>query len=162
MGQRRGERRGEETEVQIVGDSDKIGNRDLWASLRELEASAFPKRCRSCGRMYQNAEEFGATTLPLTPTRVGLVPSQDDDGRAILELHRNCECGSTLMEFFAERRDTSPAGEARRLRFGILLDELTERGIARDVARAELLKVVRGGRSELLEQLEAAERGKGG
>ncbi|MCK9987662.1 MAG: hypothetical protein AzoDbin1_04134, partial [Azoarcus sp.] len=42
------------------------------------------------------------------------------DGQVIVELFRNCVCGSTLMDCFRDRRDTSEAGLRRRARFGEL------------------------------------------
>lgn len=68
--------------------------------LRELEALAFPKRCACCAREYATATEFIAATLALPSDCRGLKLSQDDDGNPIVELFRNCDCGSTLMESF--------------------------------------------------------------
>ncbi|HTY98892.1 MAG TPA: oxidoreductase [Rhodocyclaceae bacterium] len=131
------------------------GRLDFYAGLRELAESAFPKRCRNCGRTYQNAGEFVAATQPLAPDRSGLKQSRDDDGRAIVELFRNCVCGSTLMDSFNDRRDLSDVGAGRRRRFDELLAYLAEKGIAGTIARQELLKVLRGEASELLRGIAA-------
>lgn len=133
--------------------------RDFYSGLRELAESAFPKRCRNCGRTYQNAAEFVAATEPLAADKSGLKQSLDDDGRAIVELFRNCVCGSTLMDCFNDRRDFSEAGLRRRQRFGELLAHLESQGLDPAIARSELLKVLRGQGSEILRRYAAPGRG---
>lgn len=135
-------------------ESTPLGSRDedawLYAGLRELAADAFPKRCAMCGRNYASVEDYFRQTGRVAGGRSGLKQSYDDDGHVIVEVFRNCVCGSTLMDCFNNRRDTSEAGERRRARFAELLDSLTARGLAREIARAELLKILRGGTSEIL------------
>lgn len=134
-----------------------IDSQHFYAGLRELAESAFPKKCRNCGRIYQTAAEFVAATQPLAPDKSGLKQSLDDDGRAIVELFRNCVCGSTLMDCFNDRRDLSEAGLRRRQRFGELLEYLHGQGLPRLTARDELLKVTRGQPSELLRDLKVTQ-----
>lgn len=122
----------------------------LFEGLTELAASAFPKRCASCGRVYETAAEYLLSTRPISERRSGLKQSMDDDGSVIVEAFRNCECGSTLMDVFNNRRDLSEAGARRRARFAELLDYLVAQSLDREVARAELLKVLRGEGSEIL------------
>lgn len=86
-----------------------------------------------------------APTVAIRPDRSALKASEDDGG-VILELFRNCVCGSTLLDFFSDRRDTGPAGLKRRERFGELMTFLTNSGLDVGIARAERLKVLRGGR----------------
>lgn len=124
---------------------------DLFAGLRELAESAFPKRCRACGREYANAAEFVAATRPPRPGCSGLKQGHDDDERLIVEVFRNCQCGSTLMESFGNRRDLGPEGIKRRRRFEQLLGYLLARGVAAEIAHAELLKVMRGEANTLLQ-----------
>ena len=126
---------------------------DLFTGLKALVNSSFPKRCSCCGRVYESAEEFFRETQKVREGRNDLKPATEEDGTRILEVFRNCVCGSTMMEFFGDRRDTSAAGEERRKRFGVLLDQLAERGVDRAVGKQELLKLVRGQRSELIESL---------
>lgn len=133
--------------------SGEEGHTAFFDGLRALAEASFPKRCASCGRVYETAEQFLAETAPLRPDRSGLRAGEDDDGRTIVEAFRNCVCGSTLMDVFSDRRDLSPAGARRRERFGALVEYLAARGIDRVAARAELLKVMRGEHSELLAQL---------
>lgn len=125
-------------------------DKELFKGLKELAEAAFPKHCKSCGRTFQTAAEFVAQTVPVRAGKSGLKKSVDDDGNSIVELFRNCVCGSTLMDFFSDRRDLSDAGLARRNKFGELLDHLIEKGFDRLVARAELLKVLRGEKSDIL------------
>lgn len=123
---------------------------DLYAGLQEIAAGAFPKRCTSCGRSYVNTEDYVRQTGRVANGRSGLKQSIDDDGHVIVELFRNCVCGSTLMDCFGDRRNNSDAGQKRRTRFGELLDSLVARGLARELARTELLKVLRGEPSAIL------------
>lgn len=126
---------------------------DLFSGLKALVDSSFPKRCSCCGRVYASADEFFRETQKIRPDSRDLKPATEDDGTRILEVFRNCVCGSTLMEFFGDRRDASPAGEERRKRFGVLMDQLVGRGVDRVVAKQELLKVVHGQRSEIIDAL---------
>lgn len=124
----------------------------LFADLQALANTAFPKRCNTCGRVFNTPEEFVRETESIRGVS-GFKSACDDDGRPMVELFRNCPCGSTLMDAFRDRRDTSEAGLRRRTKFGELVERLVVRGIARDVARAELLKILRGEGSELLSQV---------
>ena len=125
----------------------------LLAGLRELSASAFPKRCATCGRVYHSADEYARLTHRINAQASGLKQARNDDGTPMVELFRNCECGSTLMDAFCDRRNPTPEGVRRRARFGELLDYLVTRGMDRPTARDELLKVMRGEPSPLLRNL---------
>lgn len=122
----------------------------LFAGLKELAHGAFPKRCANCGRLYESAVDYLQATQPIKPEISGLKQSQDDDGSVIVEVFRNCACGSTLMDIFNNRRDVSEAGLYRRRRFGELLDYLVKEGLEAGLARGELLKVLRGEGSPVL------------
>jgi hypothetical protein len=124
----------------------------FFKDLHALAQSAFPKRCANCGRQYETAEAFLAETRQIAPDRSGLKASEDDDGKSIVEAFRNCVCGSTLMDFFSDRRDLSAAGLARRQTFAELQAYLVSQGLEQAVARAELLKVLRGESSEILKR----------
>jgi hypothetical protein len=107
--------------------------------LRALVEASFPKRCRNCGKVYPTAADF------LEQTRgTGLKQSLDDDDRTIVEVYRNCACGSTLMDFFSNRRDESPHGDRRRSLFNQKLAQLERTGMSRAEARDYLLKLLRG------------------
>jgi hypothetical protein len=138
-----------------LSQSPSTDDEALFANLRALGESTFPKRCRNCGRSYATAVEFTAATSALSPDRSGLKQSHDEDGKAIVELFRNCVCGSTLMDGFHNRRDSSPAGLRRRQRFDELLRLMQERGIDGAVASRELLKLMRGQKSELMGLIKA-------
>lgn len=123
---------------------------EIFAGLQELVAATFPKRCRNCGREYISATEFFAATSAVRPNCSGLKLSRDDDDNPVVELFRNCECGSTLMENFNDRRDLTAAGIKRRRRFNEMLAHLVSRGVAREIANAQLLKLLRGQPNTLL------------
>lgn len=132
------------------GQSDHGIDAGLYSGLQELAASAFPKRCPACGRSYRDAADYVAQTLHVANGSSGLKQAVDDDGQVIVELFRNCVCGSTLMDSFRNRRDCSEAGQRRRTRFAEVLATLVARGIERSQARTELLKVLRGEPSPIL------------
>ncbi|WP_127478041.1 oxidoreductase [Sulfurivermis fontis] len=132
----------------MVDDPDS----DLFVGLQELSAGAFPKVCPNCGRTYENLAQFLELTVP-AGGRSGLKAALDDDDRPVVELFRNCVCGSTLMDFCRSRRDESQDGQRRRATFNRMLDVLVRRGLAREVAHRELLKLTRGERSEMIDSL---------
>lgn len=123
---------------------------DLYAGLRILLEAAFPKRCRTCGREYANAAEFIAATQPVRRDHTGLKQSLDDDGKRIVELFRNCACGSTLLESFFDRRGLSDADTERRQHFEGLLKKLVEAGVEAGFARIELRKLMRNQPNEVV------------
>lgn len=127
-----------------VNQPGQTDDEALFANLRALEESTFPKHCGTCGRRYETAAEFAAATSALSPDRSGFKETRDEDGKPIIELFRNCVCGSTLMSDFHDRRDSSPVGEHRRRLFNELLRQLLERGIDGTGAREQLLKLMRG------------------
>lgn len=133
----------------------------FFHDLRALAESAFPKHCPSCGRRFATAGEFLQATMPISAAKSGLKQAYDEDDRPIVELFRNCPCGSTLMDYFTDRRDQSEAGVRRRKRFGALLDFLVSQGVERQLARVELIKVLRGQNSELLARFKPPGRQKG-
>jgi len=124
----------------------------FFKDLQSLAESAFPKHCANCGRTYETAEDFLEQTQHIAPKKSGLKSSTDEDGTIIVEAFRNCVCGSTLMDFFSDRRDVSPRGLARRKKYGELLDYLISEGLEATIARNELLKVLRGEKSEILKK----------
>lgn len=124
--------------------SERSFDQELFAGLRQLTDSAFPKRCGTCGREYRNAAEFFAATRPTQTESSGLKQSRDDDGSTIVDLFRNCVCGSTLLESFWNRRNLSEAGMARRTQFEDLIGRLVATGCDARFARFELVKFVRG------------------
>lgn len=125
---------------------------ELFKNLKALSNASFPKRCAMCSREYASVQEYVEKTQDVSG-QSGLKKGYDDDDRPIVELFRNCVCGSTLMDCFSDRRDASDAGLKRRELFGKLIGLLTEKGVESVVARQELLKVMQGEPSEVLEKL---------
>lgn len=126
---------------------------ELFAGLQALSESAFPKQCRVCERVYRSPDDFFAHSRPLGDRHSGLKSSFDDDDRPIVELFRNCDCGSTLMDFFEDRRDTSARGLKRREVFGKMLALLENRGLPPEQSRPELKGLMNGRPSSLLEAM---------
>jgi len=125
-------------------------NEDIYAGLRQLADSAFPKRCKLCGREYKNPAEFLVATRPVKSNSSGLKQSHDDEGHEIVELFRNCVCGSTLLENYWNRRDLTDAGIMRRKRFQDMVGKLIAKGCPEESVRSELLKFMRGQPNELM------------
>lgn len=132
--------------------SDANQTMTLFDGLRALSNASFPKKCASCGREYASVEEYVRKTGDVSG-KSGLKKGYDDDDNPIVELFRNCVCGSTLMDCFSDRRDLSDGGSKKRELYGKLLDMLLAKGIAVDAARGELLKVLKGETSPVLEKL---------
>ncbi|WP_053981948.1 hypothetical protein [Marinagarivorans algicola] len=133
-----------------------INDPKLFAGLTALAESSFPKTCNTCGRNYPDVESFISQTQGLIG-HSGLKASTGDTGAPLVELFRNCVCGSTLLDLFNDRRDISNEGIERRLRFDQLLRYLEARNIPRLQARSEILKVLHGEGSKLLSQLPPSE-----
>ena len=106
-----------------------------------LQAEAFPKQCRNCGKVYANEQQFLAETSAAAHASSDIRPERDnDDSNVYLEVFRNCSCGSTLMELFHSRRDLTEQGLTRRQLFDSMLGILLEAGHDRQEARAILLQ----------------------
>jgi hypothetical protein len=96
--------------------NDKLDGRDApgrtpqgepdpgYRGLRALEGKSFPKRCANCGRIFVTVEDFVRETRPAGIGGRGFKKGVGEDGSVIVELFRNCPCGSTLMDSFADRR----------------------------------------------------------
>lgn len=128
----------------------------LYQGLQALSDSAFPKKCTTCGRIYETIDDFLLQTDEIR-NKSGLKQSIDDDDSTILELYRNCVCGSTLMDFFSDRRNTTAAGLKRREHFSNLVEHLIKAGVDAHSARAELLKVMNGEMSDVIKNIIPAE-----
>jgi hypothetical protein len=124
----------------------------IFEGLRALAEHTFPKLCLHCGAVYPSAEDFIAQTQA-NEGKSGLKEATDDEGYTVVGLFRACSCGHALMGFFDDRRDWSESGLKRRQKFGALLDYVVERGVERNLARQELLKVLRGHASEILRKI---------
>ncbi len=131
----------------------------IYTGLQALAKSAFPKRCRNCGRLYHDAESFIAETKRLKPNQSGLKSAQNDDGAMTVELFRNCPCGSTLMDVFNNRRDISENGIKRRNNFDRLMEMIQKQyKLDPDTARNELLNIMRGESSHIIKNIQAGKK----
>ncbi len=130
--------------------TEKLGDElNLFKGLKALSDSSFPKRCGNCGRTFETTEQYLKETEGLAKGS-GLKASFDDDDQPILEVYRNCICGSTLMDFFSDRRDLSEKGVKRRDIFQKILTFMEKKGVPPSEGREALLTFMRTGESELL------------
>jgi len=129
----------------------------FYKGLQNLVDSTFPKKCNKCGKVYESKQEFLAETMPVRDISLedksGLFSLEGGGMDTAVGVFRNCKCGTTLMVDFQDRRDNSVDGQNRRDEFKKLLDALVEHGVKYDIARDELLKVLEGKRSEIIEDL---------
>ncbi|MEH6470577.1 MAG: hypothetical protein V7752_04940 [Halopseudomonas sp.] len=126
---------------------------EVFDGLQALSDSAFPKQCTSCGNKYATLEQLISETTPqqgsgLKEMAGGLSPT--------VEVERLCGCGSTLTESFNDRRSSGGVGSQRRGLFDRLLSLLTEGGMPQKMAKKELLKVMKGQPSNLLDKEQLA------
>ena len=124
--------------------TDPLAGDPLFEGLKALAEAAFPKQCGGCGRTFDNAAQFLVETEALRQGVSGLKQSVDDDASTIVEVYRNCTCGSTLMDFFSNRRDSSEAGTHRRTLFEKVMTHLESKGMTRAEGRAYLLRTMQG------------------
>jgi hypothetical protein len=124
---------------------------EVVVALRALVNRSFPKKC-SCGRVYQNLEEFLAQTRSLNP-ETGLFQQAELSDKSIMNLLRHCACGSTLLAVFNERRDVSDKGVEIRELFDRVLQYLVDTGLVKEEARRLLLDLLHGRNAHLLQQL---------
>lgn len=132
----------------------------LIQGLKALAETTFPKRCRCCGRSFTDVADYVTQTHAMPNGAQGLKQSLGEDGEVVVDLFRNCPCGSTLMDSFSDRRDTTQQGEARRQRFNELMAYLQSRGLTASVARHELLEVMHGKPSKILTKIRPPATGK--
>jgi len=116
---------------------------DLLQGLTALAESAFPKRCANCGKIYHTVEDYVRETEALAGNKGIKAIDDEEEDENFLELYRNCTCGSTLMDYFQDRRDTTDRGLKRRQAFGQVLDYLIEKGLDPVESRRELMKLIR-------------------
>lgn len=133
--------------------TEKKNIQELFTGLNALMESCFPKICPTCGKVFPSMESFIEATEDLRG-HSGLMESIDDDENPIVELYRNCPCGSTLMNFCYDRRDTSERGQERRDAFDRVLQTLMDSGIDREKGIKELRSLISTGKSTLLKDIE--------
>lgn len=127
--------------------------------LRAVVDDDFPKTCRNCGRTYQTIGEFIRDTVSTTQG-AGLKQGFTDDEQAIVELFRNCQCGSTLMSPVQSRRGSSDLASECREQFDTLVAQMAAAGKTHESAREDLRQVITGGYGDILEQLKKISRPK--
>jgi hypothetical protein len=124
----------------------------LVDGLQAIANEQFPRSCKSCGRFYESPKQYFEDADPPATSNGLQETSRDKQGRPGLQLFRHCPCGSTLLEFFKERRDLSPAGKRRREKFGEVMNVMTKAGLEFEIAQQELLKFLDGQESEIIQE----------
>ncbi|MDD2738553.1 MAG: hypothetical protein PHR94_06435 [Methylomonas lenta] len=130
---------------------------EYFQGLSALFESSFPKKCSVCGKVYKNSDQFLSETQNMPNGRSSLKEAIEDNGTAIVEVFRNCACGSTLMDEFNSRRDNSSRGKKRRQQFDKLLKILQQQGIATEIGRREIINFINGQHSDIIDSIQKKE-----
>ncbi|MBT3193616.1 MAG: oxidoreductase [Verrucomicrobia bacterium] len=129
----------------------------FYKDLQTLVDTTFPKKCTKCGLTFASQEDFLKNTIPVRDLQLedksGLFALEGGDEETTVGVFRNCKCGTTLMADFQNRRDITEVGLRRRKQFSDLLQMLTEHGVDAQAGRSELLRILRGERSAIIEDL---------
>ncbi|GLQ31768.1 oxidoreductase [Litoribrevibacter albus] len=126
-------------------------NDPVYEGLSSFFDDSFPKKCSVCGKVYHSSQQFFAETSPPAVSNKSL-KSSEEDGEVVVEAFRNCQCGSTLMDVFSNRRDTSEKGMLRRKKFEQVLHMLTEQGLEPGQAKQKLQQFLRTGESSVIQE----------
>lgn len=112
---------------------------EIDRDLDRLYADKFPKKCNTCGRVYQTRAEYLEMTRELRSEGTFF----DEDFGEVQE-YRDCACGSSLLVLTTDRRDESPFGRRRREMFDVWLNRLVrDTGRSRDELAPLLRQVFR-------------------
>ncbi len=139
--------------LEPLSEQEREDTEELYRGLQAIADDSFPRTCPRCGKVFNSAEDFLVRETQGLHNSTGLRSSHDEEDKIVVEVYRNCPCGSTMVEFFRERRDMTELGIKRRERFDKLLEILMRRKIPREKARHALLLAMRGQKSEVLENL---------
>jgi len=135
----------------LLGVKVNTPHQKWFAGLKSLNKSDFPKRCARCDRTYASEEEYVKETSSVRIEQPDLQVVQDEKEVLFVELYRRCVCGSALLAFFSDRRNQTDIGFKRRKLFDELLEYIVQAGVEPVMARIELLRVIHGEPSKLLE-----------
>ena len=124
-------------------------NSDTMHQIQQLAYLFFPKYCSSCGKFFVDVEAYKSFT--------GFSEdySEQSDGQKTgapykICLYDHCVCGKKLSDTFSTKKDLTPAGVKRRSAFGEVMVLLSYAGLQIETARTELLNVMRGKGSVIL------------
>ena len=140
-------------------ESISVCRDETYGELRAFDVESFPKTCRTCGKVYPSASAFIADTQA-AKTGSAIKQSHDENGEVVIELFRDCQCGSTLMNPFYSRRGSSDLASKCREEFDHLIEHMTANGHTHASAGEELRHVITGGYADILSQLKKIARPK--
>lgn len=124
---------------------------DVFTDLQSLSNSAFPKHCDRCDKQYDSLEQLISET-----TQHGSGLKEVIGEAREVKVERICCCSAVLIEKFNDRRSYGSTGDQRRMLFDRLFGLLTEGGMPERMAKKELLKVMKGQPSNLLDREQLA------
>lgn len=109
-------------------------------ALNTLSASHFPKRCFSCGSVFNSLDDF--LNAAESPAHSTLQNREVDSKKFSVQVYTQCHCGAPLLDTFADHRDESRP--EHREAFGQLMTALVDSGLDQAEARQGLLDFLRG------------------
>lgn len=136
-----------------------VGSDSIWntieQALQALSIDSFPKKCEQCDRIYWTHQEY--TRDVKNVLRIGSIKQpihgmETSSHEHETDLYNMCWCGSKLVCYSEDFRTSHVAEERRRNRFGNLLELLVEQGIEANTARRELLKLMNGENSDIVQK----------
>lgn len=129
---------------------------EFYQGLKAYYRDSFPKYCKVCGRVYATLDDFLDETSSIRGSS-GLNEGLDELEQ-VVEVFRNCRCGSTLMDVCSNRRDTTDAGLARRRHFDEMVGGLVASGLDQVAARLELKRYLRNEPNRVVQILAQSKR----
>lgn len=123
--------------------------------LTAFTENSFPKKCESCNKIYVTRKDLLRETgyasdshqdEPSTKTN-----SNTQDLPHDIEMCCNCSCGAKLVCVPIAFRTPFNTERSRREKFGVMLKSLIKHGIEEETARAELITLLSGKPSKLIQ-----------
>ena len=115
----------------------------LYSETGDLD---FPKTCPSCGRIYEDFDDY--VTRTLSPSSNGSSSPQVSDAMRSVQFARICQCGTPVIVASDNRRDSTEEGQRRREIFSELLNRVKQAGLSHEEGRAKLLLTLKIWRNE--------------
>jgi hypothetical protein len=114
--------------------------------LTAFTENSFPKKCEQCSKIYVTRKDL------LRETSSGFNGHTNASNEAHdIDMGSNCSCGSKLVSVPIAFRTSFTTERSRREKFGVMLESLVKHGIEVKTARAELIMLLSGKPSKLIQ-----------
>lgn len=128
--------------------------------LTAFTENSFPKKCERCSKIYVTRKDLLRETgyasnshqnEPSTKANSTKANSKSQDLPHDIEMCCNCSCGAKLVCVPIAFRTPFNTERSRREKFGVMLESLVKHGIEEKTARAELITLLSGKPSKLIQ-----------